>query len=197
MINLLPPELKSSYRYARRNVTLRAWVWMFLFAAVGLGGLATFGLLTLQQSSTHNNTGIAAIQSQLDQEHLEQTKDQVQNISNDLKLAVKVLGQEVLFSKLITQIGAAMPNGAVLTSLTIDSVSGGLDLTANTSDYTTATQVQVNLADPTNKIFSKADIVSINCGSASTDAAHPCLLQLRALFGTNSQFLFINQGSKT
>ena len=197
MINLLPPELKNSYKYARRNVTLRAWVFMFILAAVGLGGIATFGLLTLNQSSVHNNTAIASIQSQLEKEHLEQTKTQIQSISSDLKLAVKVLGKEVLFSKLITQIGAAMPNGAILTGLTIDNVTGGLDLSADATNYTTATQVQVNLADPANQIFSKADIVSINCNAASSDPTHPCLLQLRALFGTNNQFLFINQGTKS
>jgi hypothetical protein len=53
--------------------------------------------------------------------------------------------------------------------------------------------VQVNLADPTNKIFSKADIVSITCSSSNAlSPLYPCTVNVRALFVTNNPFLFIN-----
>lgn len=192
MINLLPPELKTGYLYARRNVVLRKWVTAFLIALIGLGALATYGMLTIKQSTVRYNDQIAATETAFQKEHSAATQKQVRDISNNFKLAVKVLGQEVLFSQLIKQIAAAIPNNANLTGLTINQTQGGIDISANATDYKTATQVQVNLADPKNKIFSKADIISITCNDTSTTAGYPCTVNIRALFASNNPFLFIN-----
>ena len=198
MINLLPPELRESYRYARRNTMLRSWVVVALISLVGLGALGTFGLLSLHQESVTYSRRVTAAQKQLEDDHLAQTETRVKDITNSLKLGVQVLSQEVLFSKLITQIGAAMPSGTVLTGLNINKSQGGLDLTANATNYTTATQIQVNLNDPNNKIFGKVDLNGINCSQQTGgDALHPCAVTLRALFNSDNQFLFINQGKKS
>ncbi len=195
MINLLPPEVKTGYTYARRNVVLRKWIMLFLVALVGLGALATYGLLQLKQSTKHYDKQIAASQAVFKEERSTEIQRQVQDISNNFKLAVKVLSQEILFSQLIKQIGATIPDNANLTGLTITQTKGGIDISAEASDYKTATQVQVNLADPKNKIFSKADIVSITCDNGQ--GAYPCKINIRALFAPNNPFLFINnQGVK-
>jgi Tfp pilus assembly protein PilN len=193
MINLMPPELKTGYLYARRNVVLRKWIIVFLIALIGLGALATYGLLSFKQSMVHNNNQIAATETAFEKERSADTQKHVQDISNNFKLAVKVLSQEVLFSQLIKQIAATIPDNANLTGLTINQVQGGIDISANATDYKTATQVQVNLADPKNKIFSKADIVSITCGGdTGASATYPCTVNIRALFANNNPFLFIN-----
>jgi len=81
----------------------------------------------------------------------------------------------------------------ILTGLTITQTQGGVELTAQTTDYSAATQFQVNLADPKNQIFSQADIESITCGGGSgTNANYPCSVSIRALFGNDNPFLFIN-----
>lgn len=91
-----------------------------------------------------------------------------------------------------------MPSGTALTSLSISKVQGGLDLNAKAKDYQSGTQVQVNLSDPKNKIFSKADIVSISCNNGSADASYPCTVTIRALFSKDNTFLFTkNSGSKS
>lgn len=191
MINLLPPDVKDSYRYARRNVSLRKWVIGCLVAFAGLGVITTYGLLVLQQSTNHYNHKIAASETLFKNEDFTGTQAHVQDISNSLKLVVKVLGKEVLFSQLIKQIGASMPTNANLTGLDINGVQGGLDITADAVDYKTATQVQVNLADPANKIFDSADIVNIKCDGAKSKA-YPCQVTIRALFAKDNPFLFIN-----
>src|SRR5665213_2737325 len=193
MINLLPPEIKNGYRYARLNVALRRWAIMCLVTLIGLGGLATYGLLSLHQSTVRYNNQISAAEKLFKQEDIAGTQAQVKDISNSFKLVVKVLGQEVLFSQLLKQIAATIPANANLTGLNISQTQGALDITAITTDYNTATQVQVNLADPTNKNFSKADIVSITCNSDSaTDPHYPCTVNIRALFAKNNPYLFIN-----
>jgi hypothetical protein len=189
MINLLPPDIKSNYRYARHNVVLRRWVVTFLVGLVGLGGLATYGLLTLHQSTAHYNDQIIATNALFKQEKFAQTQAQVQDISNNFKLVVKVLDQEVLFSELLTRLATLMPQNAALTGLNVNQAQTSIDIIAGAPDYNTATQVQVNIADPANKIFSKADIVGINCGGQSS---YPCTIDIRALFVPNNPFLFIN-----
>jgi Tfp pilus assembly protein PilN len=198
MINLLPSDVKDGYRYARRNVILRHWIALFAIALGGLGVIATIGLVTLQGSITHYDNQITASQKLFEEENFAGTQAEVQNISNSIKLVVKVLGQEVLFSQLIKQIASAIPANANLTGLTINQTQGGIDITAVATNYATATQVQVNLADANNKTFSKADIVSVTCGGTNaTNPRYPCTVNIRALFASNNPFLFINsKGTK-
>ncbi len=198
MINLLPPDVKNNYRYARRNVRLRKWLVLFLVALVGLVVVGTYGLLTLQQSTNDYNKRIATSEELFKKEDFAGTQAQVQDISNSFKLVVKVLGQEVLFSKLLKQIAAAIPSNARLTGLDINQTQGGIDISAVATNYSAATQVQVNLADPANKIFSKADIVNVSCGGTGVaDPHYPCTVNIRALFANNNPYLFINSKRTT
>ncbi len=192
MINLLPPETKSAYYYARRNRTLLRWVFACIFCLAGGVLLAGGGYLYLNRSITDTNQQIAYSNHQLQAQHLSSVQKQVTTISNNLKLTVQVLSQEILFSKLLKQLASVTPSNAILTNLSIGQTQGGVDITAQTADYNAATQLQVNLADPKNQIFSKADIVSITCTSTDTKTKYPCTVTLRALFATDNPFLFIN-----
>lgn len=197
MINLLPPDVKENYLYARRNTLLRKWAIVLIISIIALGGIIVAGNMYLNQSSRNLSKQISEGTEQLKIQKLEETQKQVEGISSSLKLVVQVLGREVLFSKLLQQIGAAMPPGAVLTNLSINKLQGGLDLQAAATSYQTATQVQVNLQDPANKIFEKADIVSIQCGNSGSalSKTYPCTVQVRALFAKNNPFLFINNSA--
>lgn len=198
MINLLPPEVKTNYKYARRAVGLRRWAIIFAVAFIGLAALSTFGLVSLHRSSLSYTKQIKSADAVFAKENFSGTQKQVQDISNSFKLVVKVLSQEVLFSELLKQIAATIPASANLTSLNISQTQGAIDISAIATDYNTATQVQVNLADPSNKIFSKADIVSINCAATnSLNPDYPCTVTIRALFATDNPFLFINSKGKT
>lgn len=192
MINLLPPQVSSGYRYARHNVGLRRWVIIFTVALIGLGAVTTYGLLRIGQERAHYAQEISASEALLQREQFAQTQKEVQGIATNFKLVVQVLGKEVLFSDLIKQIGATMPAKANLTGLNISQVQSSLDISAVAPDYKTATQVQVNLADPGSKLFSKADIVSITCKNDASDIDHPCDVTIRALFSANNPYLFIN-----
>lgn len=199
MINLLPDQLKANYHYSKRNVSLLGWTIGCLIAIVGVGMIATYGLLKVHQSDNSYSHQVTTAQNQLNADNVTKTEATVKDISSTLKLAVKVLSNELLFSKLIQQIGAAMPNGTILTALNINQAANGsgLNLSVAATDYQAATQTQVNLAAPTNGIFSKVDIISIDCsGSSSSNKAYPCQAQLRAQFNSTNQFLFINQGAK-
>ena len=197
MLNLLPEEHKKAYKYAKANVKIGNWIAVFVITILGLLAIVTYGLINMQSASVTYQKHIVLMNKTLSSENLNYTKQEVVNISSSLRLAVQVLSHEVLFSKLLQQIGSVMPTGTVLTGLNIDQTTGGLNLTAASTNYQSATQMQVNLTSPPSSIFSKVDIISINCPSGTTSngsLGYPCTVNLRALFNTNNQFLFINQG---
>ncbi len=199
MINLLPTEAKQDIVYARRNTVLRGWIIALLFATVLIAGVVMAGQLYMQNSIRSMNKQVQLGNEQLEAQNLTKTEKEVGDLTNSLKLVVQVLSRQILFSKLLSQIGAGLPNGAVLTQLSINDTQGGIDLSAATSDYQTATQVQINLQDPANKIFEKADIVNVQCASAAAAAAnanYPCTVQVRALFAKNNPFLLITKGAQ-
>lgn len=192
MINLLPPDTKESYHYARRNHHLAHWLTAASFSLLGGILLAAGGYLYLTQTIHNTNQQISDSNRLLKAQNLEQTQKQVTTISDNLKLTVQVLSKEILFSNLLKQLGSVMPSNTILTNLAITQTQGGVDMTAQTANYNAATQLQVNLADPKNQIFSKADIIGISCSANSANPKYPCTVTIRALFATNNPFLFIN-----
>lgn len=191
MINLLPPEIQQDYRYARRNSWLMGTVTLMGIGLAGIILISAAGVWYLNQAATTYTLQAAATQHTLEAQKQAETEKKVQEMSNSLKLAVQVLSKEVLFSKLLKQLGAITPNNATLSNLSITELTGGVDITARTTDYNAATQLQVNLGDPKNQIFEKADIVSITCGGTDS-SRYPCTVVIRALFAKNNPYLFIN-----
>lgn len=196
MINLLPPEIKAQYHYASINTGLRRWLIAVCIVIVGMAAITGAGLLYLRQISHSYDQQISESTASLQRQKIDQTRKQVNDISSSLKLSVQVLSKEVLFSQLLRQLAKLTPANTSLTSLNISQDQTALDIVASTTDYNAATQLQVNLADPDNKIFSKADIVTISCGgndsTSSTPSKYPCTVTIRALLAKDNPFLFIN-----
>ncbi len=198
MINLLPAEIKNDIAYARKNAFLLQLCAVLLSIISGIAVITIAGIFYMNQSKSLYNKQIQTAQVEIKNQKLETIQKQAEDISSNLKLTTQVLSREVLFSKLIKQIGAAMPANTALSDLKIGKTEGGIDLTAVASDYNTASQIQVNLSDQRNKIFDKADILNITCTSGNTDPRYPCTVTIRARFGTNNSFLFINpSGAKS
>lgn len=195
MINLLPEDLKEQYLYGRKNSTLRKWATGMVFGLIGTILVTFSGLFYMQKSINDYTSSVASTEQTLKDEKLIETQAQATEITGNLKLVVNVLSKEVQFSKLLKQIGSVIPSNTALTDLSISEISGGIELAAVSSDYTSATQLQVNLEDPANKIFSKADILNISCADSATatDKRYPCTIRLRALFSKDNPYLFINQ----
>ncbi len=192
MINLLPPQMKEDYGYARRNNSLLHMLFAFGVGLAGLVVIAAAGMLYLHQSAGSYNKQAEQIEAGLQEQKQAETEKQVQEISGSLKLAVQVLSKEVLFSQLLKQLAVVTPSNVNLSGVNISEFGGGIDVSAQALDYDAATQLQVNLADPENKIFAKADIVNIACASDNATQRYPCTVTVRALFSPDNPFLFIN-----
>lgn len=199
MINLLPTDTKRALTYARQNTELRIWAVSLIIACTALIAVVIGGLFYLKSSANSYKSQVEQGQVSLNAQNQEAVKAEVQDLSSNLKLVDQVLSKQVLFSKLLQQIGATMPTDTILTGLSINELEGGIDLQAAARGYEDATQIQVNLSDPENKIFSSADIINIQCATipAGTDpnlitTRYPCSVQIRALFSEDNPFLFIN-----
>ncbi len=199
MINLLPNETKKALAYARQNTELRRWMISLIITCTALMAVIVGGVFYLRTATNSYWSQVEQGKISLNAQNQEVVKQEVQDLSGNLKLVDSVLSKQVLFSRLLQQIGAAMPPNSVLTGLSINELEGGIDLQAAAVDYNSATQVQVNLSDPENKIFTSADIINIQCVTIppGTDpnlvtTKYPCSVQLRALFADDNPFLFIN-----
>src|SRR6266702_2760441 len=107
MINLLPPDIKQNYRYARRNHYLLRWVGILSAGLLGAIFLTAGGFLYMHQSVQNYTNQVASSNAQLQSQNLPGVQKQVTEISNNLKLVVQVLSKEVLFSELLQRLGAS------------------------------------------------------------------------------------------
>jgi capsular polysaccharide biosynthesis protein len=192
MINLIPTALNESVTYARRNRTLVRWVVALIIGLAGIITVVAAGLFYTNYQVNAYHKQVEDSKQQLASQDLEATQKRVEEISSSVKLANQVLSQQVLFSKLLQAMGGVIPKGATLQNLNItNELDGGIDLQFLADDYQTGTQVQVNLSNPENKLFEKADIQSIGCSDPKDgDPDYPCTVQIRALFAKDSPFAY-------
>lgn len=199
MINLLPPEFKDEISFARYNTQLTRWIAGAMVGLVGVAMVVLGGQLYLKQNTESYKNAVTRSKERLVEQEQTESLARVKGIQESFKLVVDVLSREVLFSKLLPQVGAIMPQGTILGNLSLNTEDGqtAFDLTASAVDYHSASQIQVNLQDPSNKLFEKADLNSITCGQSEKEISeYPCRAQLRVLPSSQSQFLLINPETK-
>lgn len=198
MINLLPDLLKLETLYARRNSYLFHWSTALLVTLFGTVIIVAAGYLYLERAIVSQRKSVETTQATINQKEVADTQKKIADISNNTKLATQVLSKEVLFSELLKQLGSALPNNTALSQLRIDGLQGGITLAATAADINAATQIQVNLQDPRNKIFDKADIDNIECAAQpAPNQIYPCTVQIRALFAKDNPFLYITPTAPT
>jgi len=190
----MPTTTKKDINYARRNtLMLRAClgVLVVMAAVIVITGLGRFYMAS---TTSRYEKNIAALRQNLQDQNIDQTKKDIQELSSSVNLVLKVLSKEILFSKLLRQAGTVMPSGSSLSSIEISDDQEGIDISAGVQNYQVGTQVQLNLADPNNKLFEKVDLVSVQCNTEGANQ-YPCSARLRALFADNSPYLFVNNQS--
>jgi len=197
MINLMPKDAKSTILYARRNLRLMHWTFGSIAIIAAMAATVVLGGFYIENVKGNLNSTISDTKKTIETQKLNEVKKEAENLSDGVKLIVKVLSKEVRFSKLLQELGGLMPNGATLGSLELSNqVNGALDLTANAVNYESATQVQVNLEDPKNNIFQKVDTITVSCNdtaqsSSGLPSKYKCQITVRALFKTDAAVTFL------
>mgnify|MGYP000294717103 CR=1 FL=1 len=184
MINLLPPAYTDKILYGRKNGALMKWLVWVGIANLGLLLLLFFGWVYIDRQSDNITSQIDFAQKQLKIQNLDEVEKESKQITNNVRTINQILGREVLFSRLIQEVGKIIPSGAVLGSISLTQVSGSIDVLVNSRDNNSAVQAAANLSDPKNNLFEKVDIVNINCTGSTPD--YPCTSTFKALFSNIS-----------
>lgn len=175
MINLISPLAKKQLRAARTNRTLGSYFLILLAAALLLGGIFATGFYVTTMATQQANQQTA--------ENLEkaqayaQTRIAAENFTKDLSVAKTILASDVRFSKLISDIAAVIPPGAILSNLaltTTQNPNAPLTINARAKNFNDAIALKNNLeASP---IFENVKL--INASTNTDDSAYPVTLSL-------------------
>jgi hypothetical protein len=181
MIDLLPTSIKQSRTYGRRNNKLLRWNIACILAILGIITIGAAGYFYIDNATKSATKTKAQTEVLITDAKLSEVESEYKSFSDNLKTVVQILSNQVLFSELLQQIGGVTPTGATLNSISLSDSDNALDLDFTTATSSIAPTIQVNLADPSNELFSSADIIQVNCQSA-TNEKESCNIQLRALF---------------
>ena len=153
--------------------------------------MSIFGQFYIKQNVQNQQNVAKTTQDRLASQNFETTKKDLTALSNNVKTIVQILSKQLLFSKMLTTIGGILPAGTALSDMTLATSDSAIDLSIAATDRATATQAFVNINDPKNNFFSKADLLSIVCESSSTKK-YPCTAQVRVVLKNDSSFYFLN-----
>lgn len=168
MINLMPDEAKVELRAARTNVLLIRYISViflaFVFLVFVLGG--SYYLLMQTKDSAQklieaNDTKASVYSS---------TQKQIDTLSSQLSGAKTILNQEVLYSKVLVNLGQQMPSGTLIDQLTLND-SSFTNTSVSMKIYAKSTNAAVSLRDRFQKSPYFKDVNFQNITESSQDVA--------------------------
>jgi Tfp pilus assembly protein PilN len=192
MINLLPPEQKQQISYARKNSQLLNWMIALTVLIIAIFTLTLVGQFFISQNINSLKAINQSVEQRIEQRGLANTQKEVESLSNNMTTVVKILKDHLLFSKIFDKIGSLLPPGTSLSGIEISSSESALELEFKSSTQDAASQVFINISDPNNGLFEKADLLNVNCPRSDISRTDPCITQVRVIIKTDSNFYFLN-----
>jgi cell division protein FtsB len=161
MINLMPDTAKKEIRSARANVLLTRYIIVVILAFAFLSLLLAGSFVVLTQTKTSaeqlisGNDEKAAVYSE--------TKAQVDALSSSLSETKRILDEEILYSRVLMNIGQQMPEGTILSGITLSSDSfKGTPVTLKAYAKTTEAAVLLREKFQSTSIFSNVNFESVS-----------------------------------
>jgi Tfp pilus assembly protein PilN len=171
MINLLPDIAKSEIQAARSNVKLFNYLIIVCLGIVFLAFITVgvyFVMASTQASAdaivSDNRTKTAAYSS---------VQAQADALQASLVSANTILNSEVVYSKVVTGIAAAMPTGSVLQSLTLSATT--FDAPITLTIYSKSTDDALKLKDNFQKspLFSNVNFQALSTTAGTAANVYP------------------------
>lgn len=159
MINLLSEDSKANIKAARTNTILLRYSGIIVLAAIFLFTVLYVSYSVLQD--TMNSAEQQISNNDVESSVYNETKQQINNLSSQLSTAKSILDSEVLYSKVLVQLGQIMPAGAIIGELNLSesSFSGSpVELVAYAQSSTAAAQLQQTLQG--SSLFTQAELQS-------------------------------------
>jgi hypothetical protein len=192
MINLLPSDIKKDIGFARKNKVLWTWIiilWLFLAAVVAIIGFGTF---FISQRADNLNRLVDISEQRVKDQNLIEYQKKAEVFSNDLNTAVKLLENQLLFSKIIRTIGSVLPPGVTLGTLDYSVEDEILTLNVQASDQRSISTAFENISNGqeiTKNLFTNADLLKVDCNSEE----QKCTGVIVVLLNKNSDFYLLNE----
>jgi Tfp pilus assembly protein PilN len=179
MINLLPPEIKDSIRFARINVILIQYAIIAIFTVVIVITLMLFGKASLGNTKSELEELIRVDRVKIAE--LEQVNTEAKKLSETVSTIGKLIDQEVKFSVLLQEIGAVIPKGTVVSGLTLSQdAAEPISLSVLTDSAERAGVLQENLI--ASDLFLSADILSVTKASGDVAGGYQFTAELQAYY---------------
>ena len=164
MINLLPPDYKKQLTAARSNSLLvrynilLASVLVVLALAIGaLYGVFITTKTVADQTIADNEAKAAQYQS---------VAKEATEFRKNLTEARAILDSQVSYSRVMLEIGRTLPDGVVLSSLSLDAATFGTPVTLQAQARDINSAVALKTAFQNSDLFSNVSFSSINEGGA-------------------------------
>ena len=192
MINLLPSDVKHDIGYARKNKVLWTWIitlWLFLTAVIAI---IAFGTFFISQRASNLNRLVDISEQRVKDQNLTDYQKKAEVFSSDLNTAVKLLENQLLFSKIIRTIGSVLPPGVTLGTLDYSVEDEILTLNVEARDQRAITTAFENISNGqqiSNNLFTKADLIKVDCNSDE----QKCTGSIVVLLNKNSEFYLLNE----
>lgn len=166
MINLLPIEIKRQIRAGRTNTALIRYI-VFLGISVAFLISACFmSYLILTSSKTAAEKLITINQSKNSSTSV--ITGQANSIIASLTTAKDILDQQTNYSDIITGIGAVLPSGIILDSLSLTNDTIGMPITLRAHARTTDDVASLKTNFQQSRLFSNFSLTSLTAGSNSS-----------------------------
>jgi len=161
MINLMPDNAKKEIRSARTNVILTRYIIIIVLAFAFLTMLLAGSYVVLTQAKQSAQRLIDANGTKA--EVYSSTKAQVDTLSSGLSETKSILNQEVLYSKVLINIGQQMPTGTVIEKISLDAASfTGTPLSLKAYAKTTEAAVALREKFQSSPIFTNVSFESVS-----------------------------------
>jgi len=176
MINLLPDDFKKEIRAARTNVTLLNYIIIIFFGVVFL--CVVFIAVYFILGNTKSNAEAIVKDNSSRTTSYSNVEQQASNLTQSLAGAKVILDNEVVYSKILTGIAAAMPAGVVLGSLSLSPSSLGTPTTLQAFAKSTDAALQLKTNFQQSPLFSGVSFQSLTDNVASSASGYPISVSL-------------------
>lgn len=118
MINLLPADAKREIAAGRANRLLLRY--LILFIALALVLVAAIGLVYMFLQNTYASEQDKKQESENSSRQLLARRQEVEAFRSDLATAKQILDKQINYSSIILRVAGAIPDGVVISDITLD-----------------------------------------------------------------------------